>query len=512
MNSIDREYTGAFYTPLKWANLSKKYMSDYFGEDYQNEYYIWDCAAGTGNLLVGLTNKYKVFASTLDVDDVITMKERNGKDFELIDDNIFQFDFLNDSFDKCPQELQDIIKDEEKRKKLIIYINPPYAEAANKKTIVGTGTNKKDVAVSSEIYKKYKEEMGISGRELYIQFLTRIYTEIYGAYITNFSTLKILLSQNFKRFRTFFMPKLEKLFVVPANTFYNVTGKFPIGFFIWNTQKVEQFSNIVANVFDADGKFIEYKKFSVTYNQKTIIDWLKDTRKHEYNKIIGFVTCYGCDFQHSNNTYILNSKDELPSPRGSWITDANLKEVAIYISVRKVIKPTWINDRDQFLYPNDSWKTDKEFHTDCLAYALFNNNIKSEQGINNWIPFTEQEVKSKKVFESHFMTDYMSGNLIVNANDFNVPKEPLKFSEEAISVFDAGRELWKYYHKDNNINPNASLYDIKKYFQGTNQNGVMNGKSNDDTYNELLINLRNKLKILASKIEPKVYEHEFLVK
>lgn len=168
MNSIDREYTGAFYTPLKWANLSKKYMSDYFGENWQEKYYIWDCAAGTGNLLFGLTNKYKVFASTLDNNDVITMKERNHKDFELLDENIFQFDFLNDSFDKCPKELQDIIKDEEKRKKLIIYINPPYAEAANKKTIVGTGTNKKDVAVSSEIYKKYKEEMGISGRELYI--------------------------------------------------------------------------------------------------------------------------------------------------------------------------------------------------------------------------------------------------------------------------------------------------------------------------------------------------------
>ena len=51
-----RERKGAFYTPLKWVELSQQYMADYFGENYQDEYYIWDCAAGTGNLLNGLTD------------------------------------------------------------------------------------------------------------------------------------------------------------------------------------------------------------------------------------------------------------------------------------------------------------------------------------------------------------------------------------------------------------------------------------------------------------------------
>jgi hypothetical protein len=38
----------------------------------------------------------------------------------------------------------------------------------------------------------------------------------------------------------------------------------------------------------------------------------------------------------------------------------------------------------------------------------------------------------------------------------------------------------------------------------------MNNKSNDETYNELIGDLREKLKILARKIEPKVYEYGFL--
>jgi hypothetical protein len=38
----------------------------------------------------------------------------------------------------------------------------------------------------------------------------------------------------------------------------------------------------------------------------------------------------------------------------------------------------------------------------------------------------------------------------------------------------------------------------------------MNNKSDDEKYNELISDLREKLKILAKKIEPKVYEHGFL--
>jgi hypothetical protein len=38
----------------------------------------------------------------------------------------------------------------------------------------------------------------------------------------------------------------------------------------------------------------------------------------------------------------------------------------------------------------------------------------------------------------------------------------------------------------------------------------MNNASNDEKYNELIDNLRIALKILAKKIEPKVYEYEFL--
>ena len=40
----------------------------------------------------------------------------------------------------------------------------------------------------------------------------------------------------------------------------------------------------------------------------------------------------------------------------------------------------------------------------------------------------------------------------------------------------------------------------------------MKTDSTDKVYTELIRNLRNKLKILAAKIEPKVYEYGFLKK
>jgi hypothetical protein len=55
-----RERKGSFFTPKIWVELSQKYLADVFGANWQDEYYVWDCAAGTGNLLAGLTNKYNI--------------------------------------------------------------------------------------------------------------------------------------------------------------------------------------------------------------------------------------------------------------------------------------------------------------------------------------------------------------------------------------------------------------------------------------------------------------------
>jgi len=135
-----REVKGSFFTPKIWADKSKEYIAAVFGDNWQDEYYIWDCAAGTGNLLAGLTNKYNIWASDIDQGNVETMQSLIDIDenLDLLPSHIFQFDFLNDKFDILPEDLREVINDPEKRKKLIVYINPPYAEVATTRERHGT--------------------------------------------------------------------------------------------------------------------------------------------------------------------------------------------------------------------------------------------------------------------------------------------------------------------------------------------------------------------------------------
>ena len=508
-----RERKGSFFTPQIWVELSQKYLTDVLGEDWQDEYYVWDCAAGTGNLLNGLTNKYNIWASTLDKQDVEVMHDRINNGANLLHDHVFQFDFLNDDFTKLPKPLQEIINNPEKRKKLVVYINPPYAEAGGG---VGRGFKNK-VAIENKTYEKYKDKLGQASKELFSQFLARIYFEINGCYLSSFSKMKYINSSNFIKFRNHFLAEFKKGFVVPADTFDNVKGAFPIGFLIWDTGKKEKIQRVQVDVFERNGEFVGQKSFSSYDETKGRINgWLYHFKPKTNDSNIGFLMADSPDFQNSKTVCLLNKKG---TRHGIFvgIDKTNLIQVSIYLAVRHCIEATWLNDRDQFLYPNDGWQTDTEFQNDCLAFTLFHgqNRISCKDGTNHWIPFTEQEVNAREKFESNFMSKFINGKL---KNDHSGDlygnqtqrTTPLVFSPEATAVFDAGRELWKYYHKQPNCNVNASLYDIKEFFQGRNEAGKMNNKSSDETYMNLIGNLREKLRQLADKIEPKVYEYEFL--
>jgi len=513
-----RERKGSFFTPRIWVELSQKYIADVLGENWQDEYYVWDCAAGTGNLLAGLTNKYHIWASTIDKADVDIMHDRIENGANLLKDHVFQFDFLNDDFSTLPKGLRDIINDPKRRKKLIVYINPPYAEVATTRTRTYTGENKNAIEQSTT-HAKYSGLVGIAMKELFAQFLIRTYAEIPGCKLAQFSKLKALSGPNFAAYRQFFQAKLQKCFIIPSDTFDNVNGQFPIGFFIWDTSRKEVFKVTAVDVFDKSANFIGSKTVLSYDGGKYINDWIIETRaKSAGCENIAFLCCQGNDFLNQNVIRIMRTKEVFGNPRGSYVTQNNLIEVAIYYAVRKVIAATWLNDRDQFLYPNDGWQTDKEFQNDCLAYTLFNNNIQSRNGVNHWIPFLEHEVDAHDQFDSHFIMSFIGGRLIQNGYSSLFERKgskqfiKRKFSPTAKKVFDAGRRLWRYYHAQPNCNVNASLYDIREHFQGRNDKGKMNNKSTDETYNELISNLRSALKTLAAKIEPKVYEYGFLKK
>ncbi|GAA7191206.1 hypothetical protein HpCK14_13700 [Helicobacter pylori] len=525
-----RERKGAFFTPRIWVEKSQEYLAKALGQDYQEDYIIWDCAGGTGNLLNGLTNKANLYLSTLDSNDVAIVKELAAANkLNLLENHVFQFDFLNDDFssDKVPKSLQEILEDKEKRKKLIIYINPPYAEAGNKAKMSGTGEHKAKVARNNKTHETYKDLLGSGSNELFIQFFMRIYRELNGCIMASFSTLKYLNSSNFKKFREVFKAKFLEGFMVPADSFDNVKGQFPIGFLVWDTatHPLKPTNALNLEVFDSLGEFLGYKNI-VNENVKNIHMWLKQKEKIENMEILGYIDTPTPDFQGSPSVAIINNKNS--SKRHSVyfaIASSNILFGSVFFSIRHCIKATWQNDRDQFYAPyDDAFQDDSEFKNNCLIFMLFHtqNRITSTQGTNHFIPFSEDEVDPKERYLSRTLLDFLKGEIKEpKENDslfLSTKKEnkPLKFSPSASKVFDAGREIYRYYHTQDftnrPYNANASLYDIKEFFQGRNAQGKLNlpAKAKDEHYKQLYADLQDALKDLAKDLQPKVYEYGFL--
>lgn len=566
-----RERKGAFFTPQIWVGKAQNYLAKALGENYQSEYYIWDLAAGTGNLLANLTESHRLYASTLDKADVEIMQELSSKNaLHLLPKHIFQFDFLNDEFfdticekhqkeglnfadekcEKCqkskvPNSLQEILKDEAKRKRLIIFINPPYAEAGTTAQTTGTGKNKDGVALGNATYERYKDSMGKASNELFAQFFFRIYKEIPHCHLAAFSTLKYVNSSNFIKFRETFQAKFLKGFIAPAYTFDNVKGNFPIGFLIWNLAQPQAIKNITLDIFNDSGAGLGKKKFYTMQNTTANIGkWIAGYRIKNPPLHLAMLNSGRVDFQNQKLVYIKHYVGD--ESHALTLTLTNLIPCAVFFAVRHCIPHTWINHNDQFLNPNKKWEKDTEFQNDCLIFMLFHrkNRITCKEGINHFIPFSEKELNAAEAFESHFMLEFIQGKIKQEQSlrgggeakqtkkavqpslspEFNetqnssfIPTKPLKFSEEAKVVLETAKELFKHYHtqaKDKeNYNPNTALYDIKAHFQGFNDKGKMNPpqKAKDEYYKQKLGELNYTLKNLAKKIEVKVYEYEFLL-
>jgi hypothetical protein len=343
--------------------------------------------------------------------------------------------------------------------------------------------------------------MGGAINEIFTQVMARIYNEISGCKLALFSKPKFITTRNYFKFRQFFNAEYKAGFVVRSDSFDNVSGKFPIIFTIWDLNG-KIFPHCVTMDVPEDGGTKTYWDGF----EKSINNWI---RQFDYSLAngIGYLICESPDFQHIHQPYITLEKDKRLS-RQFVCNNASLINACVYFATRLVVEPTWLNDRDQFYYPtSDGWKTNTTFQNDCLVYTLFHgqNRISCKDGVNHWIPFTEEEVDARSILDSSFMSDFLKARAKIAS-----------FSPEAQAVLNAGLALYRYYHKtvfnNKTADVNASFYDIRAFFQGKDHNGRMNNTSKDPTYNTLLTALRDAYKPLTAKIVPKVYEYGFLKK
>lgn len=170
--------------------------------------------------------------------------------------------------------------------------------------------------------------------------------------------------------------------------------------------------SITLDVFNENGASLGKKRFYTTLdNKESINKWIKqyDDKKN----FIALVVSTAPDFQHNQQLAILSKQQERYCV---YVSLATLIPFSVYFSVRHCIPHTWINHNDQFLNPNKKWEKDTEFHSDCLIFMLFHgkNRITNKEGINHFIPFSEEELNAAEAFESHFMQDFLQGKIKIS--------------------------------------------------------------------------------------------------
>lgn len=530
----ERSFKGAFYTPLHIVDKAYDLLTQTLGKGWQKNYIVWDMCCGVGNLEVKHSDHRNVFMSTLDQADIDVMRASRT----CVAATKFQYDYLNDDVDafgnidysltnKVPQALRQAIADAKAKKKgakkILVLMNPPYGEAANSQGNAGK------TAIAKSAIGATMDDLGYAARELFVQFLTRIQRELPGAAVAMFSTLKYVNAPNFEQFRDKWKAKYLGGFVVHSKAFDGLKGDFPIGFLAWDTSVNEPLVSIETTALDKDGNGVGDKSFYNLPNDGFLSNWMARLKKNDAEAVplinaitattktehvrntkwsdgaIGHFFCNGNDLQNAGTmTAIFSSVHSIGHAGGYFITEENLWQAAIVFSVRRLIKPTWLNDRDQFLQP--SKELSAEFQSDCLVWMLFNGSNLSAGAdglewngrqwslVNHFIPFTETEVGASDRFASDFMSQYLTS---------------LKLSAEAKAVLDEGRSLWRRFHATRfekkirdefKLNrPDAGWYQIRRALEANSGNEAVDFDPFKAAYDEL-----------TRKLRPQVFEFGFL--
>jgi len=538
----ERSFKGAYYTPLAVVDKAYDKLTDTLGKNWQKEYIVWDMCCGVGNLEVKHSNPRNIYMSTLDQADIDVMKATKT----CVSANRFQYDYLNDDItddgkidysitNKVPESLRKAIAE---GKKILVLINPPYAEAGS--TI---GKDGKIEVAKTKCSISLMKDYGKASNELFTQFVARIAKEIPSASLAMFSKLKYVNAPNFEKFRDKWNAQYLGGFIVHSKSFDGLKGNFPIGFLIWKTENnsniKKPFIEIEVEVLDKNVNPIGAKSFYNLPNDTFLNIWIKRPKANQNEVIplknsisvttakntltlskwsdnaICYFFCDSNDLQNTTQSTAVFSSTYYKG-HGFYINPENLWQAAIVFTVRRVIKPTWLNDRDQFLQPTKPLSD--EFKSDCLMWMLFNGsnltasandlewNGKFWNIVNHFIPFTEAEVGSPDRFESDFMVQYISSLPSIGVAGGGC------FSAEAKLVLEEGKKLWQEYFRHTDVRSvrdelklsraDVGWYQVRKALQHRNSSGdfvPVSFKPFESAY-----------KSLSEKLHPMVYDLGFL--
>jgi hypothetical protein len=490
-----RRFTGEFFTPVSFARKAHSYLERVVGPKWWTKgYRLWDMAAGTGNLEWFLpADAYpSIYLSTLYHEDVQHCKR------VFPGATVFQYDYLNDDvdnlfddqslFDRANKKPQNLIRDLcDPKIKWIIFINPPFATSQK---AGHSGESKKSVSDTKIRPLMHEWGLGEVSRELAAQFLFRIRREFADkqAHVGLFYKLKYINSNNDQTFRDkVFQYAFEDGFVFSSGHFSGTSSanSFPVGFLVWDLAKQKKLEEqkievaVINNEMDKIGR----KVITSEHRDKFLSKWIDrpdateifpplgsaisvkrendDVRDRVAKDFLASLMCKGNDVQ--NHNYVALLSGPYVSAGALSIIPDNFDKAMVVHAVRKNVKKTWLNDRDQFLQPNEN--PSASFVRRCAVWSLFadsnqtaslrdvNYKGKTYQIINHFFPFKASVVKKWEISDSDIERSLKEDHEDRFIARWLAKQELDSQCEELLQI---GREIYKSFFKQFKDLPTAT--------------------------------------------------------
>lgn len=450
-DEIHRRRTGAFFTPPVWVAESQKMITEALGNNWRDEYIVWDCACGTANLTKD--NRFKeLYLSTLEIGDINTINDMGYNKGATI----FQYDFLNEvGIDSVPESLKKAISD---GKKLLIYINPPYGTAKNGGST--DGNSKEGIAKTRINEVMLSEGIGSSSQQLYAQFMYKIaklQETNKNITIAIFSKPLFVSGDSFGGFRSFWNDKMGYIngMLFQASNFSDVSGDWGVMFSIWKatlTPNTSTKMDIVLTLKELNEDTFTIEKIGekgVYSANEPASDWIreelkglkakdapqmssatcqatcKSLRGNIIDNALGYMNSGGNNVQQNSQMVGIYSSC-YANGNGFSVIPENIKKVVALFTARKSIEGTWINDKDEYMVPDTTHPDYAQWNNDAIVYSLFNNS--SQQSSLRDIDYKDKKWDIRNHF--FFMSNKEMMDL-ANTHSFNeMYQDAKRFNED----------------------------------------------------------------------------------
>jgi hypothetical protein len=545
VQDVTRRKQGEFFTPTIWVDKAHEYIASAFGEDWKEKYVVWDPAWGTGNL----TRDYKfkeLYVSTLVYADIETANQM-GYNPEAVK---FQYDFLNDPYEYLPARLRRAI---ESGKEIIVLMNPPYGTAKNGGNKKG---NNKEGLADTRIGKIMRDNSyDKSSAQLYAQFIYRITKEFNGNFnLAFFAKSSYKTAVSFKKTREDISNKMGFVsgYLFNAKHFDSTSDKWGVDFSIFKKTEVNS-GNYLMHVLDTDDEYninkIGEKLLYSTDNKIRACDWVRSKIVKKSNQSMS-------DYPNFSSSFVVNQKSQKKINTNGYIGGycelsnsvyqnsqgvvigssifvlGNTVSIPIYLenfletvgmfAAKKIILQNWLNDKDEYIAPNESNEIYSKFIKDSIIISLFNN--ASTQASLRQIEYKGKNWNTKNEFFWMSKEDMMNlanqNNYTEMYNDARTDSDRYvhnllfgeqriydQLSTEAKDVLDTATELVRL-----SIGMRRNFADDTNHLNSWDAGYAQLKLLWKEYFPEQFKEFRNKYKVLEDKMRPMVYELGFLMK